>query len=58
MPVTPVPQTLLDVAATEPLDAVRYMLAEADYHRLIDFGAIDQILGRGKPGSGRLNQAI
>jgi hypothetical protein len=58
MPVTTVSQTLLDVAAIEPLDTVRYMLAEADYHRLIDFGAIDQILGRGKPGSGTLRQAI
>jgi hypothetical protein len=58
MPVTTVPQTLLDVAATQPLDTVRYMLAEADYHRLIDFGAIDEILGRGKPGSARLRQAI
>jgi predicted transcriptional regulator of viral defense system len=58
MPVTTVAQTLLDRAATEPVETVRYMLAEADYHRLIDFGAIGQILGRGKPGSARLRQAI
>jgi predicted transcriptional regulator of viral defense system len=58
LPVTEIPQTLLDVAATEPLDTVRYMLAEADYHRLIDFGRIREILGRGKPGSARLRQAI
>jgi hypothetical protein len=58
MPITGVDQTLLDVAATEPFDTVRYMLAEADYHRLIDFGGIDQILGRGKPGSATLRQAI
>jgi hypothetical protein len=58
MPATTVAQTLLDVAATESLDTVRYMLAEADYHRLIDFGRINKILGRGKPGSARLRQAI
>ncbi len=58
MPVTAVPQTLLDVAATEPLDTVRYMLAEADYHRLIDFGRINEILGRGKPGSATLRRAL
>jgi Protein of unknown function (DUF559) len=58
MPLTTALQTLLDVAATQPLDTVRYMLAEADYHRVIDFGAIDEILGRGKPGSARLRQAI
>jgi hypothetical protein len=34
------------------------MLAEADYHRLIDFAAIERILGRGKPGSARLRRAI
>lgn len=58
VPVTTVPQVLLDVAATQSLDTVRYMLAEADYHRLIDFGRIEEILGRGKPGSDRLRQAI
>jgi hypothetical protein len=58
MPVTAVPQTLLDVATTEPLGTVRYMLAEADYHRLIDFSRIDEVLGRGKPGSARLRRAI
>jgi hypothetical protein len=34
------------------------MLGEADYHRLIDFKAVDQVLGRGKPGSKTLRQAI
>jgi hypothetical protein len=58
IPVTTVPQTLLDIAAIQPLDTVRYMLAEADYHRLVDFGRIEQILGRGKPGSARLRQAV
>jgi hypothetical protein len=58
MPVTAVQQTLLDAAATEPVETVRYMLAEADYHRLIDFGAFGQILGRGKPGSATLRRAL
>jgi predicted transcriptional regulator of viral defense system len=58
IPVTTVPQTLLDVAANEPLDTVRYQLAEADYHRLIDFGRIEESLGRGKTGSATLRHAI
>jgi predicted transcriptional regulator of viral defense system len=58
IPVTAVRQTLLDVAATEQLNTVRYMLAEADYHPLIDFDAVEQILGRGRPGSALLRQAI
>lgn len=58
IPVTAVPQTLLDVATSEPLGTVRYMLAEADYHRLIDFSRMDEVLGRGKPGSSRLRRAI
>jgi hypothetical protein len=58
LPVTTVPQTLLDVAAGAPVDTVRYMLAEADYHRLTDLEAVRQILGRGKPGSSTLRHAI
>lgn len=58
LPVTTVAQTLLDVAATQPLDDVRYMVAEADYHRLLSFDVLERVMGRGKPGSGTLRRAI
>jgi very-short-patch-repair endonuclease len=58
LPVTTVAQTLLDYAATHPRGDVRYVLAETDYHRLLDLDAVHQLLGRGKPGTSRLRQAI
>ena len=56
--VTTVPQTLLDYAAEMPFEDVRYVLAEADYHRVLDMDAVRAIAGRGKPGSGRLGRAV
>jgi very-short-patch-repair endonuclease len=56
--VTTIPQTLLDYAATMPFDDVRYVLAEADYHRHIDLDAIRAIAGRGRPGSRALHRAL
>jgi very-short-patch-repair endonuclease len=56
--VTTIPQTLLDYAATMPFEDVRYVLAEADFHRHIDLGAVRQAAGRGKPGSGALRSAL
>jgi very-short-patch-repair endonuclease len=56
--VTTVPQTLLDYAAQMPFEDVRYVLAEADYHRLIDLDDMTAIAGRGKPGSSALRQAL
>jgi very-short-patch-repair endonuclease len=58
LPVTTVPQTLLDYARNNFLGDVRYVLAEADYHRLIDLDEVRHIAGRGKPGSTRLKQAL
>jgi hypothetical protein len=58
IPVSTIAQTLLDVAATEPLDTVRYMLAEAEYRRLLNFDALERIMGRGKPGTKKLRRAI
>jgi predicted transcriptional regulator of viral defense system len=57
-PVTTIPRTLLDVAATATLNRVRRLLAEADYHRLLDWDAIEATLGRGHKGSARLRKAI
>jgi very-short-patch-repair endonuclease len=56
--VTTLPQTLLDYASAMPFEDVRYVLAEADYRRLIDLDAVRAIAGRGKPGSAALNSAL
>jgi very-short-patch-repair endonuclease len=56
--VTTVPQTLLDYASQSPFDDVRYVLAEADYHRRIDLDEVHAIAGRGKRGSVRLQKAL
>ena len=58
LPVTTVPQTLLDLAATEPLRTVRRALAKADYAGTLDVRAIEALLGSGRPGSARLRGAL
>jgi very-short-patch-repair endonuclease len=58
LPVTPLPQTLLDLAATEPLRIVRRALAKADYARILDVQAIDAQIGPGRLGSKTLRQAL
>jgi very-short-patch-repair endonuclease len=58
LPVTPPIQTLLDFAAGAPFYEVRRALAEAEY---LDRVAVDRVaaaLGRGRPGSARLRQAL
>lgn len=57
-PLTPLPQLLLDLAATEPRYRLRKALANADYHDLLDVPAISAALGRGRPGSTKLRQAL
>lgn len=57
-PVTTVPQILLDLAATETRRRLRQALANADYRSLLDMGAIQATLGRGRPGSARLRAAL
>jgi hypothetical protein len=56
--VTTIPQTLLDYASQMPFEDVRYVLAEADYHRLVDLDAVGRMAGRGRPGSARLRRAL
>jgi very-short-patch-repair endonuclease len=58
LPVTTLPQTLRDYAATKPLHDVRYVLAEAEYHHGVDLDAVAAACRRGAPGSGRLHQAL
>jgi very-short-patch-repair endonuclease len=58
LPVTPLPQTLLDCAAQSPLEDVRYFLAEADYHWRVRLDEVAEIAGRGRRGSARLREAL
>lgn len=58
LPVSAVPQTLLDFASVATFGRVRYALAEADYRRLLDFPAVEEILGRGRAGSDVLRRAV
>ena len=58
LPVTALPHTLLDCAATASLADVRHALAEAEYRYDLDLDRVRQVLGRGRPGSARLRQAL
>lgn len=58
LPVMPTPQILLDLAATESRRQVRRALANADYHNLLNLEAVEQALGRGRPGSAHLREAL
>jgi predicted transcriptional regulator of viral defense system len=57
LPVTSVPQTLLDLAPTTSFDGLRTFLAEAEYRR-VDLQRVEAILRRGCPGSARLRGAL
>ncbi len=58
LPVTPVAQTLLDLAAVASPDALRRALAEAEYCRLVDLDALGALAERGVPGSAALRAAL
>jgi hypothetical protein len=58
LPVTTVPRTLLDIAAVVPFRRLRRALAEAEYLRLVQLGEVEQVLGRGRPGSAALRTAL
>jgi Protein of unknown function (DUF559) len=58
LPVTSVEQALLDFAAVAPLNRVRYAVAQAEYHELLDLDEVSGILGRGRPGSAKLRRAL
>jgi predicted transcriptional regulator of viral defense system len=57
-PTTTLPQTFLDLAATESLRRVRRALANADYRNLLDALAVEAASGRGRAGSRRLREAL
>jgi hypothetical protein len=58
LPTTSIEQALLDFAARAPLDRVRYALANADYHKVLDIPALQVIAGKGRAGSAKLNKAL
>ena len=58
LPVTSIPQTLLDLASVSEARLVRRALANLDYRRQLDLRALTAVCGRGKPGSKALLQAL
>ena len=58
LPVTSIPQTLLDLAATAELRLVRKALARLDYLQILDVNALAAACGHGKSGSRALQEAL
>jgi hypothetical protein len=58
IPVTSIPQTMLDLAAVADLKLVRKALARLDFRHELDPAALEAICGHGKPGSDALRQAL
>ncbi|HEY2435735.1 MAG TPA: hypothetical protein VGH93_01040, partial [Solirubrobacteraceae bacterium] len=58
LPLTSVAQALLDFAAVASLNRVRVVLANAEYHRLLDVEEVQAILGPGRPGGAKLRKAL
>ena len=60
MPVTSLPRTLLDLAASVRFDWLERMVERAEDLELFDLRAVDELLARtvGHPGHGRLRKAI
>jgi Protein of unknown function (DUF559) len=58
LPTTTIEQALLDFAATAPLERVRFALANADYHKVLNIPALQEIAGNGRAGSTKLNNAM
>lgn len=58
LPTTSIEQALLDFAAVAPVDRLRFALANADYHKVLDITALQVIAGNGRPGSTNLRNAL
>lgn len=58
IPCTTTTQTLLDLAATEPLKLVKRSLAQLDYKHALDDDAVRAACAHGRPGSTRLFEAL
>jgi hypothetical protein len=58
LPVTSIPQTLIDLASVAELRLVRKALANLDYRKQLDLRALNAVCGPGKPGSKALLHAL
>jgi hypothetical protein len=58
IPTVPIPQIVLDLAATKDLDLVRFALAQMDFLRILRVTQLQRACGRGIPGSATLALAI
>lgn len=58
LPTTTIEQALLDFAATASIERLRYALANADYHKVLDPTALTAIAGSGRAGSAKLRNAL
>jgi very-short-patch-repair endonuclease len=56
--VTSVPEILLDLAATAPLRTLRWALAGAEYHKLLDLQEMNAVLKPGCRGARKLRKAL
>jgi hypothetical protein len=58
LPTTTIEQVMLDFAAVAPPERLRHVLANADYHRVLDTPALQVIAGNGRAGSTKLKNAL
>jgi hypothetical protein len=58
LPATTVAETLLDVGAEAGIDELRYLVAQAEYRRLLNLDEIAGALGSGRRGSRKLRKAL
>jgi hypothetical protein len=58
LPTTTLEQAMLDFAASAPIERIRYALANADFHKVLDIPALQVIAGSGRTGSTKLRKAL
>ena len=58
LPTTTIEQALLDFAASAPIERIRHVLANADYHKVLDIPTLQVIAGNARPGSTKLKNAL
>jgi hypothetical protein len=58
IPTVPIPQIVLGLAAGGDLQLVRFVLAQLDFMRILNPRALEQLCGRGVPGSAVLRQGL
>jgi hypothetical protein len=58
IPTVPIPQIVLDLAATGDLELVRFALAQMDFMRILNERKLERVCGAGVPGSAVLRAAL